>query len=60
MEISKLNLKELSINEQKEIEGGHPVVVVAAVVCTAVSLVVIGAVVGYGIYKLVDWATTSK
>ena len=59
MEISKLNLTELSINEQKEIDGGvHPIVAGAAVVGTGLAIIVIGACVGYGIYKLVDWATS--
>jgi hypothetical protein len=42
-----------------ETEGGiAPIVVAAAVVGAGVGVIIIGAAVGYGIYKLIDWATS--
>jgi hypothetical protein len=56
MNTEVLNLTEISFQESKEIEGGvHPAVAVAAAV--GVGVLLVGCAVGYGLYKLVDWAT---
>ena len=60
MEALKIDgLTDLSQKEMIETEGGiAPILVAAAVVGTGVGIIVVGAAVGYGIYKLVDWATS--
>ena len=59
MEVFKIDgLTDLSHEEMIETEGGiAPIVVAAAVVGAGVGVIIIGAAVGYGIYKLIDWAT---
>jgi hypothetical protein len=59
MNLEALNLKEMSIQESKETDGGviHAVAVAAA--CgVGLGIILVGCVVGYGIYRLVDWATS--
>ncbi|TDE01964.1 class IIb bacteriocin, lactobin A/cerein 7B family [Flavobacterium hiemivividum] len=61
MNLEALKLEEISFQESQEIEGGVAVPVAVAVVAagaTVVGVIVVGAVVGYGIYKFVDWATS--
>jgi lactobin A/cerein 7B family class IIb bacteriocin len=60
MEALKIDgLTDLSQKEMIETEGGiAPIVVAAAVVGAGVGIIVVGAVFGYGIYKLIDWATS--
>lgn len=60
MEALKIDgLTDLSQKEMFETEGGiAPIVVAAAVVGAGVGIIVVGAAVGYGIYKLIDWATS--
>jgi lactobin A/cerein 7B family class IIb bacteriocin len=60
MEVFKIDgLTDLSYEEMIETEGGiAPIVVAAAVVGAGVGVIIIGAAVGYGIYKLIDWATS--
>jgi lactobin A/cerein 7B family class IIb bacteriocin len=60
MEVFKIDgLTDLSHKEMIETEGGiAPIVVAAAVVGAGVGVIIIGAAVGYGIYKLIDWATS--
>jgi lactobin A/cerein 7B family class IIb bacteriocin len=60
MEVFKIDgLTDLSHEEMIETEGGiAPIVVAAAVVGAGVGVIIIGAAVGYGIYKLIDWATS--
>ncbi len=62
MEVFKIDgLTDLSHEEMIETEGGiAPIVVAAAVVGAGVGVIIIGAAVGYGIYKLIDWATSWK
>ena len=62
MEVFKIDgLTDLSYEEMIETEGGiAPIVVAAAVVGAGVGVIIIGAAVGYGIYKLIDWATSWK
>jgi hypothetical protein len=65
--LSELNMVSLSAEDQKEINGGAipqaivaagvvagKVLAVGAVVC---GIALVGAAVGYGCYKLVQWAT---
>ena len=60
MEALKIDgLTDLSQKEMIETEGGiAPIVVAAAVVGAGVGIIVVGAAFGYGIYKLIDWATS--
>ena len=58
MNLEALNLKEMSIQESKETEGGVIHAVAFAAACgVGLGIIVVGCVVGYGIYRLVDWAT---
>ncbi len=59
MEAFKIDgLIDLSHEEMIETEGGiAPIVVALAVVGAGVGVIIIGAAVGYGIYKLIDWVT---
>lgn len=51
-------LTDLSHKEMIETEGGiAPVLVAVAVVGAGVGVIIIGAAVGHGIYKLIDWVT---
>ena len=53
MEIVGLQLEDLSIKDQKNIEGGVvPIIIVGGIYAGAL---LGGAAVGYGTYKLVDW-----
>lgn len=65
--LSELNMASLSVEDEKEINGGAipPAIVAAGVVAGKVLVVgaavcgipLVGAVVGYGCYMLVQWAT---
>ena len=49
---------EMSHQEMENTEGGVAPIVVAAGICAAgVGVIIVGAVVGYCIYRLIDWAT---
>ncbi len=57
------NVQELQSDELLTIDGGEPITAGAVAVAVgvgvaAVGVVLVGAAVGYGIYKLVDWATS--
>ena len=60
MNLEALNLKEISFHESKKIDGGvvAPAIAVAAAVGVGLGVIIVGAAVGYGIYLLVDWATS--
>jgi len=59
MNLEALNLKEISLQEQVETEGGvHPAVAVAAACGVGLGVILVGCVIGYGAYKLVQWATS--
>ena len=52
-------LTDMSNKEMVDTEGGvAPIVVAAAIVGAGIGVIIVGAVVGYGIYKLIDWATS--
>lgn len=58
------NIPGMSLMSEDELinaEGGHPIVAAVAVAAGVgvgvVGLLVVGAAVGYGVYRLVDWAT---
>jgi hypothetical protein len=67
LSLGELNLMSLSAEDQKDINGGAipPVIVAAGVVAGKVLVVgaavcgiaLVGAAVGYGCYKLFQWAT---
>ena len=61
--LDNYNVQELHSDELLTIDGGEPITAAAvagavAVGAAAVGVVLVGAAVGYGIYKLVDWATS--
>ncbi len=60
MEALKIDgLEEMSHHEMDKTDGGvAPIVVAAAVVGAGIGVIVVGAAVGYAIYKLVNWATS--
>lgn len=59
MNLQALNLKEISVQEQVEINGGMPHAVAVAAACgVGLGVVLVGCAVGYGVYKLVQWATS--
>ena len=54
-------MKNLELNELQSVQGGEPITGIAAaaiVVGSAAGILIVGAAVGYGLYKLVDWATS--
>lgn len=51
---------ELNSDELRNTDGGHPVLVVIAAVVVIRGALIVGAAVGYALYKLVDWATSKK
>jgi lactobin A/cerein 7B family class IIb bacteriocin len=60
MNLEAFNLEEISLQESKEIDGGVvPAAVAVAAACgVGLGVIIVGAAVGYGIYCLVDWATS--
>ena len=60
MEALKIDgLVEMSNDEMDNTDGGiAPIVIAAGIVGAGVGVIIIGAAVGYGIYKLVNWATS--
>ena len=59
MNLESMNLNEISLDESKQINGGVPVALaVVAAGATVCGVILVGCAVGYGIYKLVDWATS--
>jgi len=53
METTKLNVQELSLQDQQNIEGGvAPLLIVGAIYAGSL---LGGAAVGYGTFKLVEW-----
>ena len=58
MKLDALNLTELNFEEKRDIDGGVPHALAVAAVCGAgLGVILVGCLVGYGIYRLVDWAT---
>lgn len=64
MNILELNAPGISLLTEEELtiaEGGNPivvaVVVAAGVGAGVVGVLIVGAAVGYGVYRLVDWIT---
>ena len=55
-------MKNLELNELRSVEGGVEPITGAAAVAVAVggaaAVIIVGAAVGYGVYRLVDWATS--
>ncbi len=59
MNLKAFNLEEINYQESKQIDGGAaPVIAVAAAIGVGLGIIIVGDAVGYGIYLLVDWATS--
>ena len=62
MNVNSLNLEEISFQESKEINGGaHPGLVAILAACgVGLGVMVVGCIVGYGLYCAFNWAVTKK
>jgi hypothetical protein len=61
LNIAEFSVVELKNSELNNTNGGVPWALIgayAAAGATGVGIIIVGAAVGYGVYKLVDWATS--
>jgi lactobin A/cerein 7B family class IIb bacteriocin len=56
--LENFGVQELNAKEMEETNGGVAILGVLAVVAVGAGVLVVGAAVGYGLYRLVKWAVS--
>jgi lactobin A/cerein 7B family class IIb bacteriocin len=56
--LENFGVQELNTKEMEETNGGVAILGVLAVVAVGAGVLVVGAAVGYGLYRLVKWAVS--